>query len=308
MYTDPSGHVFTIGMAMLIGALVGGVSAGIQTNWDIGAMVSGAIIGAAAGAVGFGAGGWAANSGLGTAIGSNLAGGLVGGAAAGATAGFLGTMANGGGKFFKNTLNGAFFGAVAGAVTGGMLDLQIIEINDVVASMAGAFTSGTMKGGFDDGIIAMAYAAGAAAVSYAVKGSMGEVKAQRSEEIKLYAASDIEAIDENGIVSEAEYNNSAGIEQVNETFSTWRWFKRLLGFGGGGVSSRVIGGAAGAGVKALDVGVWKDFDQAALRKIAIDCVGSGACDVTIYEMLNNYPASRQQIIDAIKQSGYRRRP
>jgi len=182
MYTDPSGHVFTIGMAMLIGALVGGVSAGIQTNWDIGAMVSGAIIGAAAGAVGFGAGGWAANSGLGTAIGSNLAGGLVGGAAAGATAGFLGTMANGGGKFFKNTLNGAFFGAVAGAVTGGMLDLQIVEINDVVASMAGAFTSGTMRGGIDDGLIAMAYAAGAAAVSYVVTGVIGEAKSVDSGE------------------------------------------------------------------------------------------------------------------------------
>lgn len=199
-----TGHFFIIddiAVAMLIGAIVGGVSAGIQTNWDIGAMMTGAIVGAAAGAVGFGAGGWAANSGLGTAIGSNLAGGLVGGAAAGATAGFLGTMANGGGKFFKNTVNGAFFGAVAGAVTGGMLDLQFIEINDVVASMAGAFTSGIMRGGFDDGFIAMAYAAGAATISYVVRGSIGEVR-PKSEEIKLYASNDSNSMNDISSVNE----------------------------------------------------------------------------------------------------------
>ncbi len=184
IYTDPTGHfIFTIGAAMLIGALVGGISAGIQSNWDFSAVMVGAFVGAVAGAAGFGAGGMAANSALGATIGGNLAGGIVGGAAAGATAGFLGTMASGGGKFFKNTVNGAFFGAVAGAVSGGLMDMQFIQVNDVIASMAGAFTSGTMRGGFDDGFIAVAYAAGAMAISYIVRGPLGGAAGTSSDTI-----------------------------------------------------------------------------------------------------------------------------
>jgi len=172
LYTDPTGHIFfidDIAVAMLIGAIIGGVSAGIQSDWDFSAVMVGAFIGAVAGLAGFEAYGPLAD------LGATIAGATAG-AAAGATAGFLGTMAAGGGKFFKNTANGAFFGAVGGAVTGGMI--QELQVHDVIASMAGAFTSGTMKGGFDDGFIAVAYAAGAMAVSYVVRG--GELGQEKS--------------------------------------------------------------------------------------------------------------------------------
>jgi len=304
IYTDPTGHfIFTIGAAMLIGALVGGISAGIQSDWDFSAVMVGAFIGAAAGATGFGAGGWAANGWLGGAIGSTLAGGIVGGAAAGATAGFLGTMANGGGKFFKNTANGAFFGAVAGAVTGGMI--QELNVSDTIAAMSGAFTSGSMRGGFDDGIIAVAYAAGAMAVSYVVRGAIGEVQTKPTRsDARLYAAND------DGTMRDFGYSNEDGVaaaERGTSLITKVKLFFRNLVFRGS-VTSKVIGGTAGAGVKALDVGVWQDVDQMTLRTIMMNCIGSGACDVSVTQMYNNYPAGRQQLIDAIQQSGYRRRP
>jgi len=107
-----------------------------------------------------------------------------------------------------------------------------------------------------------------------------------------------------------QYSNEDGVaaaERGTSLITKVKLFFRNLIFRGG-VTSKVIGGTAGAGVKALDVGFWKNVDLAGLRKIAMDCYGSGACDVTVPEQLNNYPASRQQIIDAIRQSGYRRRP
>ena len=57
-----------------------------------------------------------------------------------------------------------------------------------IASMAGAFTSGTMRGGIDDGIIAVAYAAGAMAVSYGVKGTFGEVESRGMNKAEIAAA------------------------------------------------------------------------------------------------------------------------
>jgi hypothetical protein len=121
-------------------------------------MFVGAFIGGITASVGFGA-----FEALGGIEGGLLAGAGAG-AAGGATAGLLSTFTAGGGKYFKNITSGAFFGAVAGAVTGGLIEIG--HIDGHVATMAGAFTSGTMKGGFDDGLIAVAYAAGAMAVGY----------------------------------------------------------------------------------------------------------------------------------------------
>lgn len=54
--------------------------------------------------------------------------------------------------------------------------------------------------------------------------------------------------------------------------------------------------------------MWQNVDRMTLRTMSMDCVNSGACDVSVYEMMNSYPANRQAVIDAIRQSGYRRQP
>jgi len=56
------------------------------------------------------------------------------------------------------------------------------------------------------------------------------------------------------------------------------------------------------------VGVWKAVDQSQLYTIMTDCIASGACSISVTDMYNKCPADRQQLIDAIQQSGYRRRP
>lgn len=290
-YTDPTGHFWHI----IIGAIVGGIMAGLQSDWDIGAVFQGAVMGAMAAAIGGEAYGAMGGAGYGIA-----ASGAVAGASAGAFAGFTSTAMNGGGKYLHNTLNGAFFGAVAGAVTGGLI--QEFNVNEVIAGMSGAYTSGYMQGGSDNARFALYAAAGAAIVAYVVRGSLGGVKqkSRLQDDGKLYAAND------DGTARDFVYSNEDGVEAAGAgtSFITKiKSFFRSLVFRGS-VTSKVVGGVAGAGVKALDVDTAKAVNAAIIKTAIMNC---SMCSVTdndyLWQQFNNMnsgiPRSRQNIVDMI---------
>ena len=292
LYTDPSGHFWHI----IIGAIVGGVMAGIQSDWDIEAVLQGAFVGAMAASIG-GAAYGAANGGL--------SGAVAGGAAARAFSGFAGTAMNGGGKYLHNMLNGAFFGAVAGAITGGLI--QEFQLNEVLAAMAGGYTTGYMQGGSDNARFAMYAAAGAAAVAYVVKGSFGsEQKKPPSlqDNGKLYAAN--ETLDEFGQQTMSDVSNGNGVDGAGAGLSLMskiKLFFRNLTFRPS-VIGKVAGGTLGVGVKALDVDNAKSVNTMIMRKAIMDCTSCTGTDTDyLWQEFNNMnsgvPRSRQNIIDLI---------
>ncbi|MCL2761515.1 MAG: RHS repeat-associated core domain-containing protein, partial [Desulfuromonadales bacterium] len=159
LYIDPSGHWFGLDdlCAAVIGGIVGGITAAVQG----GSIWQGSLIGAAAGYIGwntFGTGDYAIANMLGGSVAGNIVAGAAAGAAIGATSAAV---------YDTDIGEGAEFGAIGGAVFGGIgsywgnnWDLYRVGATTV----AGGTLSAAEGGDWETGAL---YAFGTSASAYA---------------------------------------------------------------------------------------------------------------------------------------------